>query len=166
MGAWSSPAAGASKSHHLCCSVLSTPDVLHTVSPQFTFFTWLTAVFVDMEVGSRLVVLRLLFKLFMSSRFLAFSVKQKVSHYKKKNITNKIIKHMWSSFSYRTLRRSPIHSPPLSWSCLTPCPGSEAGSVPSALPPPHPRLGCSATPGAGASPARGGRSSPCCSYER
>lgn len=71
----------ASKSHHLYCSVLLTPDILYIVCPhRFTFFTWLAAVFVDMEVGSRLVVLRLLFKLFMSSRFLAFSVKRKVSH--------------------------------------------------------------------------------------
>lgn len=38
-----------------------------------TFFTWLAAVLVDIEVGSRPVVLRLLFKLFMISRFLAFS---------------------------------------------------------------------------------------------
>lgn len=39
-----------------------------------TFFTWLAAALpVDMEVGSRLLVLRLLFKLLMSSRFFAFS---------------------------------------------------------------------------------------------
>lgn len=39
-----------------------------------TFFTWLVAALpVDMEVGSRLLVLRLLFKLLMSSRFFAFS---------------------------------------------------------------------------------------------
>lgn len=39
-----------------------------------TFFTWLAAALpLDMEVGSRLLVLRLLFKLLMSSRFFAFS---------------------------------------------------------------------------------------------
>lgn len=38
-----------------------------------TFFTWLAAVLVDMEVGIRLLVLRLLFKLLMSSLFFAFS---------------------------------------------------------------------------------------------
>lgn len=41
----------------------------------FTLFTWLAVVLVDMEVGSRLVVLRLLFKLFMISRFFAFSAR-------------------------------------------------------------------------------------------
>ena len=46
---------------------------LRNFSTYFTFFTWLAAVLVDMEVGSRLVALRLLFKLFMISRFLAFS---------------------------------------------------------------------------------------------
>lgn len=42
-----------------------------------TFFAWLAAAAlpVDMEVGSRLLVLRLLFKLLMSSRFFAFSAR-------------------------------------------------------------------------------------------
>lgn len=61
----------ASKSHHLYCSVLLTLDIISR--HVFTFFAWLAAVLADMEVDSRLVALRLLFKLFMISRFFAFS---------------------------------------------------------------------------------------------
>lgn len=50
-----------------------TCDVCCIISLYMTFFTWLAAVLVGMEVGSRLVVFRLLFKLFMISRFFAFS---------------------------------------------------------------------------------------------
>lgn len=64
--------------------------------------------------------------------------------------------------SYPTQRHSLIRSPPRSWSCWRPCPGSD----PPGLPPPHPPPGCSAAPATGASRARGGRSSLCCSYER
>lgn len=69
-GACSGPATQPQKA--ITSPVLSRHAVF-SVHHMFTFFTWLAAVLVDMEVGSRLVVFRLLFKLFMSSRFLAFS---------------------------------------------------------------------------------------------
>lgn len=44
------------------------------MSLYITFFTWLGTVLVGTEVGSRLLeAMRLLFKLFMISRFFAFS---------------------------------------------------------------------------------------------
>lgn len=58
-----------------CChTAVHASHVLQVFFP-FTLFTWLAVVLVDMEVGSRLVVLRLLFKLFMISRFFAFSAR-------------------------------------------------------------------------------------------
>lgn len=67
-----------------------------------------------------------------------------------------------SSFPHQTLRHSQIRSPPQSWSCWT----LWLGSVPSDFPPPHPQPGCSAGQEVDASPARGGRFSPYCSYEK
>lgn len=56
-----------------------------------TFFTWLAAVLVDMEVGIRLLVLRLLFKLLMSSLFFAFSVTiQEKKNQRLNKILNKV----------------------------------------------------------------------------
>lgn len=62
---------------HPCCHTGISKCV--SIFLQITLFAWLAVVLAGMEVGSRLVVLRLLFKLFMISRFLAFSARaQKV----------------------------------------------------------------------------------------
>lgn len=134
----------------------------------------------DTEVESILVVFRLLFKLFMISRFFAFSkISRNINKEKKSFLNSDGPKHSRqsvyvdeqqccryvnssSSLSHLTLRRSQTRSPPRSWSCWRLSPGS----APSGLPPPRPQPDCSAGREAGASPARGGRSSPCCSCER
>lgn len=67
-----------------------------------------------------------------------------------------------ASASHPTLCRSPTRSPPRSWSCWRPWPGRAPAS--GRPPPPRPRRGRWAA--AGASRARAGRSSLCCSYER
>lgn len=83
----------------LISSILfSAADTWSSFCGYFTFFTWL-AVLIDMEVGSRLA-LRLLFKLFMISRFLAFSASRQRSH---SRIIKRVIKLLWSNI-FNTLQ--------------------------------------------------------------